>query len=168
MPKRGFTLIELLVVIAIIGVISAVVLASLNGSRGRARDAQRKSDLKQMSIAIEHYHSDRGTYVIPGTGWNGTSEGWYNNENPANSYPKSIDRGLRELGYLPAPIRDPQLPPSNSGNQQYMKYQCGTGFYVYARLEYPSSNDLAAYAASKAQGCANLDAYNMNYALGHR
>ncbi|MEK7604312.1 MAG: type II secretion system protein [Patescibacteria group bacterium] len=43
--SRGFTLIELLVVIAIIGVLSAVVLAALNTSRGKGSDAAVKANL---------------------------------------------------------------------------------------------------------------------------
>ncbi|MDZ4231980.1 MAG: prepilin-type N-terminal cleavage/methylation domain-containing protein, partial [Candidatus Pacearchaeota archaeon] len=35
--KKGFTLIELLVVIAIIGLIAAIVLVNLQGTRGRGR-----------------------------------------------------------------------------------------------------------------------------------
>jgi len=61
--ERGFTLIELLVVIAIIGILSSVVLASLNGARVKGRDARRLSDLKQIQIALElYYDSGGGTY----------------------------------------------------------------------------------------------------------
>lgn len=53
---RGFTLIELLVVIAIIGILSSVVLASLNSARKKGRDARRLSDVKQMQLALEMYY----------------------------------------------------------------------------------------------------------------
>ena len=57
MPRsRGFTLIEFLVVIAIIGILSSVVLASLNGARKKGRDARRISDLKQIELALEMYY----------------------------------------------------------------------------------------------------------------
>ncbi|PIS13297.1 MAG: prepilin-type cleavage/methylation domain-containing protein, partial [Candidatus Tagabacteria bacterium CG09_land_8_20_14_0_10_41_14] len=53
--KKGFTLIELLVVIAIIGILSSVVLASLNSARKKARDARRVADIKQIQLALEMY-----------------------------------------------------------------------------------------------------------------
>jgi len=42
--KRGFTLIELLVVIAIIGILSSVVLVSLNSTRGKAKVSAFKAE----------------------------------------------------------------------------------------------------------------------------
>lgn len=59
--QRGFTLIELLVVIAIIGILSSVVLASLNSARQKGRDARRSSDLKQIQLALELYFDASGS-----------------------------------------------------------------------------------------------------------
>jgi len=60
--KKGFTLIELLVVIAIIGILSSVVLASLNSARQKSRDAKRISDIKQLQLALEFYFDANGEY----------------------------------------------------------------------------------------------------------
>lgn len=60
--KRGFTLIELLVVIAIIGILSSVVLASLNDARLKSRDAKRIADLKQIQLALELFFDSEGGY----------------------------------------------------------------------------------------------------------
>jgi prepilin-type N-terminal cleavage/methylation domain-containing protein len=62
LTQKGFTLIELLVVIAIIGILSAVVLVSLNSARAKSRDARRLSDVRQIMTALEIYYNDNGAY----------------------------------------------------------------------------------------------------------
>ncbi len=67
--KKGFTLLELLVVIAIIGVLSAIVLASLSTSRSTGRDSARKQSLVQTRNALEIYFARNGGYPVTGGVW---------------------------------------------------------------------------------------------------
>ncbi len=61
---QGFTLIELLVVIAIIGILSSVVLASLNTARNKGADASVKSGLAQVRVQAElYYDSNTNSYA---------------------------------------------------------------------------------------------------------
>ena len=59
---KAFTLVELLVVMAIIGVLASLGVASFRTAQMRGRDAQRKSDLKQVSHSLELYYADYGKY----------------------------------------------------------------------------------------------------------
>ncbi len=59
---RGFTLIELLVVIAIIGVLSSVVLASLNTARGKGANAAIKGNLANVRGQAELYYDSNNSY----------------------------------------------------------------------------------------------------------
>ena len=63
--QKGFTLIELLVVIAIIGILSSVVLASLNSARGKGGDAAVRSNLANIRTQAAIYMDNGG--AIPAT-----------------------------------------------------------------------------------------------------
>jgi prepilin-type N-terminal cleavage/methylation domain-containing protein len=71
-PGRGFTLIELLVVIAIIAILIGLLLPVLAVARRYSRNAATKSTMHNLSISLENYKLDCGTYpvndLIGGTG----------------------------------------------------------------------------------------------------
>ena len=124
--KDGFTLLELLVVIAIIGILSGAVLVSLQGARSKARDAVRKSDIRQVTTAMQLYYVKEEQF-----------------------FPQNDDStGIPDIGgFLPS-LDDPQ---SNLGRHYVLKANdtnlvCTTSylnrspyqyFCAYAELENP-------------------------------
>lgn len=163
--ESGFTLIELLVVIAMVGMLSSVVLASLNTARAKARDVRRKADLVQIRTALQLYYDNSNSFVGTGSGcgYAGNGNGWFNYV--GGSYPKSIASCLVDAGVVPAEVIDPtggQVSTPTNG-YSYMKYNCGSDqTYVYAKLEREPQSS----AATDNTCCSYCDSsYGMNYYL---
>lgn len=67
--NKAFTLIELLVVVAIIGILSTVVIASLNGARDKGKIATIKSTLKQLYNQAALNQLEKGSFAGSNTSY---------------------------------------------------------------------------------------------------
>lgn len=73
MPSRiAFTLIELLVVIAIIALLIAILLPAVQQAREAARRSSCRNNLKQIGLALHHYHD---TFSVLPPAWFGVTAG---------------------------------------------------------------------------------------------
>jgi type IV pilus assembly protein PilA len=61
--QEGFTLIELLVVILIIGILAAVAIPAFINQKGKANDANTKSDVRTAQTAEETYFTNGQLYI---------------------------------------------------------------------------------------------------------
>jgi len=113
---KGFTLVELLVVIVIIGILATLATVAVSSARGRARDAKRVSDLKQISTALEMYYADYFSYpnlITPGqalTSPDGSKT--YMSKVPNNPTPWAEDACTSGSDYVYNPVGGLTDPPS--------------------------------------------------------
>jgi len=131
--SAGFTLIELLVVVAIIGLLSSIILSSLNSVRTKARDARRITDLNEIRKAVEFFYNDYGKY--PQLSGGGTWLDIYNRLKRCLESTNSTDCNMTVtsgVSYIP---RVPQDPLGDT--RTYYYYHCSSGqrYRLRAALE---------------------------------
>src|ERR1035437_4496814 len=132
--NKGFTLIELLVVVAIIGLLASVVLASLTSARSKARDAKRKSDAHQITLAMElYFNANNGNYPTA-AGATAPNAAWANSSD--NSW---IGLATQLSPYIPSLAKDPtqSVDPNIWGQNgyAYSYVNCGNSYMFAYHLE---------------------------------
>lgn len=60
--RSGFTIVELLIVIVVIGILAALVIVTYNGIQQKARDSERKTDVKALQGQLEAYWATNAKY----------------------------------------------------------------------------------------------------------
>lgn len=130
--KRGFTLIELIVAMAILAIVTSGILANFINSQKKARDAQRKSDLKQIQNALEAYLNDYNTYPNASSGEiSGASWGDEFSDAQGTIYMKVVPED-----------------PSSDKNYCYVQTQSGRGYQLYTCLENDQDPDYNVYTGA--------------------
>ncbi len=146
--SKGFTLIELLVVIAIIGILSSIVLVSMGNARAKARDANRQSDIRQITTAQELFYGDGEVYAT-----------------------STAQDGTIAIGTYLGSLNDPQptiTPYKWLGNAGTPNTGCmvGTYYCAYATLENKGSCATTRYFAASEKGtgevCDTAPGYGSN------
>lgn len=159
-PLRGFTLIELLVVIAIIGMLSSIVLASLNTARAKARDAKRASDMHQVANALELYASSNNGLYPGGTFacGSGLSGGTYSE--PFNADSNFVSAMVP--AYMPSLPVDPKPYDGNPGASSAYGYTYGVSSdrRSYILLTYPEKAQPAGWCTISSQLMSGQDPCN--------
>ena len=79
--RQGFTLIELLVVIAIIGLLTAIVVPSVNGAFKSAKKARAMQMCKDIQGACQRYFSEYNRMPVPQGTKHGDADKLYEKDN---------------------------------------------------------------------------------------
>lgn len=154
-------MIELLIVIAIIGILSSVIMVSLNGGRIKARDAKRIDALRNIASMLDVYFQEQGHYPVRAS-WVGDCA----NPSGTNWIPDSgsytwSDAFISQVPRDPARACPSVYPYNASDDRASTKYAykstdaAGSGYELMARLEDP--NNPKTIKNDKTRDCAGAE-----------
>lgn len=126
---KAFTLIELIVAIAIVAIISAVGFVSYSQAQKLGRDSKRKSDLQEISKALQLYYNDNSRY--PQSGNNDWQE----------TFPVTTPPWINDLHTTPKPLNSNYisalpLDPVNNATYHYEYFSDGAVYNTCAANQY--------------------------------
>lgn len=132
----GFTLVELLIVIAAIGILTAILLPNLMGTRDRARDTNAKASLSQLRNALRLFYNDYQYYPEHSEGGEIAGCG------PASAPEEDDCDGLFATTGTSGTTYMRELPE----DFEYAQTNSGDGYLLYTTLQNLSDPDIAASA----------------------
>ena len=169
--NNGFTLIELLVVVAIIGLLSSIVLTSLNDARTKAKYAKAKVELTQFVKMAIIAQGESGKTLIGMTGSGCSNCVCYNRDlrnvpesdqcyinwknaltaiqNATNGTMSGADQMLRDPWGSPYTLDENEREGSPNNCSLDVIYSPGPNGLVYA----PGNNDDVGYSIPLSRSC---------------
>lgn len=137
--RDGFTLIEFLIVMVMVFAIALISYVNFSSSEMKTRDAQRKSDIREIAVALSAYTEAHGGYPLA------SPEGQMltcncNHGSLACNWLQ--DLGEREFCDKDNVVYMSKVPGDPSGKTPYCYTSDGQTFGIYANLE--NSRDVEA------------------------
>ncbi len=123
--KSGFTVVELIIVIVIIAILATITIVAYRGIQERARDDRRKTDIANITKALEIYYDDNGSYPDPNATVSTAGASWYSSNDASWAGFVADLTGIAKPAVDPRNNDDPLASGAHYGYAYYTGSYCG-------------------------------------------